>query len=434
MGTSIKVTLKPEPAKNGKHAIRIRFSSDRKSTYANTGIFIAPECFNEAGYLLIKKKPVADVWVINHISAELYNERLKEDMFWLDTVKTTYPHFDRNQLKAAYEKYLINRDAEGNILEIDLEGKEPEPELPAYATDFIAYLEEHLTQINVPNTHRAYLESVRKLQRYLAPQTKLPFEQLTYKFLRDYKAHLESLGNADTTIQLSYAFFKKIANQAVKDGLIPANPFNEIQFRAKRRKTKKIRPSSEQINIIKSYRETEIKGAYLDALNIFFTQYYLHGARVGDVIELKWTNVTPERIEYITRKNKRFKSIKRTEFVNNMLEYYGTPERKQDIYIFPYLRDKDLLLPEKLLVQKINSKATTIRGKLRTLATQNELGIKLSTHMSRHSFADAVRKLTGDVYKLKELLGHSDIATTALYVEDLSLEELDETSDQVYKN
>jgi site-specific recombinase XerD len=73
------------------------------------------------------------------------------------------------------------------------------------------------------------------------------------------------------------------------------------------------------------------------------------------------------------------------------------------------------LSPENLYKLK-QSKAALINRNLKDLADIAEIEINLTSHISRHSYADILREKKVSIYDIMNLLGHSDIKITQRYL------------------
>src|SRR5699024_1740225 len=117
--------------------------------------------------------------------------------------------------------------------------------------------------------------------------------------------------------------------------------------------------------------------------------------------------------------------VKVTDFKRNKLIVRHTKNGKQRIvYISKFLQDevrKYIKLRNKLghdyLLINIDDNKLSKRGIQRRIQlVSEEVGIKMSAHLLRHTFAKRVVLAGINVFSLAELLGHSDLTITKRYV------------------
>ena len=70
--------------------------------------------------------------------------------------------------------------------------------------------------------------------------------------------------------------------------------------------------------------------------------------------------------------------------------------------------------------------------RLKKLSKLIKAEIELSFHSSRHSFADYCKNKKVDVHLIKDLLGHSRVSTTEIYMRDFYEEETDDAMDKLF--
>jgi site-specific recombinase XerC len=62
-------------------------------------------------------------------------------------------------------------------------------------------------------------------------------------------------------------------------------------------------------------------------------------------------------------------------------------------------------------------------------------GVKIRTHIARHSFASqAALKTNGNIRAVSQALGHSSLNMTQIYLRDLESSELDRVMSAVYED
>ena len=84
------------------------------------------------------------------------------------------------------------------------------------------------------------------------------------------------------------------------------------------------------------------------------------------------------------------------------------------------------------LNKKIQSATYVINKNLKQISIDCEIGMKISTHIARHSFSDNIRQSGENIYNISKILGHSDIAVTQKYLKSLDQNSVDESLNKFY--
>ena len=298
-----------------------------------------------------------------------------------------------------------------------------------------------------------------KLEKFLISKRKkdLLFAEITPSFLSRFEAHLHTLVNEKhsesklhpNTISLTLRIFKTIINRAVQiDKLIKPdqNPFLGYKYDQPRYASKE-KLSQEEITLIENL-ELSKDSLIWHCRNYFIFSFYLAGIRAGDVIQLRWKNVTSDRrLEYRMGKNQKDRSLNIHPKAMEILQYYYSEDSKPADYIFPLLRNdapyakaitedqKATLSPElkAKLLNDVNSKNSLINKYLKKIEEQTGLKKKLRFHIARHSFASLARNKRIDNNHLKNILGHSSIAITEGYMGNFETAETDAVMNSIFE-
>ncbi|MDE5644227.1 MAG: tyrosine-type recombinase/integrase, partial [Muribaculaceae bacterium] len=165
--------------------------------------------------------------------------------------------------------------------------------------------------------------------------------------------------------------------------------------------------------------------------NAIMKGQYCGGRRAADLIQLQWGNVTDSgRLHYQMGKNHKYRDLLLVEQAIEILRHYRREDAKATDYIFPLLSndaeyagcvtqtDKDRMRPElrHKMYQDISSKNALINKYLKKIAEQTEIEKPLSMHINRHSFAHIAQEAGTESSAIKNILGHSNLATTERYM------------------
>lgn len=327
---------------------------------------------------------------------------------------------------------------------------------------FLQYAKERTKNILQEGGHRnfkKYNGFCNKLENYLHTirKTDLLFAELTTSFLSKFEAHLHSLRNErnpDTklhpnTIAINLNIFKTLINRAVEVEKIISpdhNPFLGYKY------TREIASSKDKLNEneIQLIENLELiqNSTIWNIRNCFLFSFYLAGIRAGDLLQLRWCNITADgRLEYRMSKTKKDRSIFLHDKAKQILQHYFNDECKPTDYIFPYLdssapyakavtaEQKATLTPE--LIIKLNdvigAKNALLNKYLNKIAKLAGIEKHISMHIARHSFAKIAKDNHIDNNHLKNLLGHSNIKITETYMGSFDTEETDKVMASIFK-
>lgn len=256
--------------------------------------------------------------------------------------------------------------------------------------NFIEYMRKLAISKEGINTRTSFLQSLNYIIENWGDT--LSFSEINKNFVKKYIQYLEKNGIHNNSINLYLSKIKTTIKKAIKEKLINENPFNEFERGElpKNLTAKREYLLLSEINLlIKTPIEQEnVKNAFLFSC---FT-----GLRISDIIKLKWKDIQNDRI-----------AIRMTK-------------TKEQIYL-------DLSGPAKQILSKIEPKTEFVFQEIKHNQYVNyyikkwikRAGIdkNVSIHTARHSFAVNYLSLGGDIFILKDLLGHSLLETTLIYAE-----------------
>lgn len=391
--------LKSPARKNGSYALRIRITKAREHAYWNLGKYILKGELNPA------PKPRLKNWVIKSDDAPQINDAISKALKGLDNIADNNPALTAAGIKEAYYAELNPKP-------------EPEPE-EAPPVSFFQYAEDYLKQkakINFTSVYgdKYYVKEYKTVIGEHLPLTELFNARNAIKFLQ----HLKEKGNGPVTIRNKFSKIGAIYRAGVKEGTLPniGEIFTGIELVVPRQK--KPRPQTGEVKQFVAYQP--ISKLQVMAKNVTLLQYLLQGARIMEALTLEWANVRENYVEYLPQKNARKpKFIPRSPLLNKLLE----EQPKTGRYVLPYIGEdfESLGLEQKhhrraRITREVNTGLKEIAGKL-------GIGVKLSSHMFRHAFADALRKSGISIYDASGMIGHASYKTTEGYFGDLEMEE-----------
>lgn len=198
------------------------------------------------------------------------------------------------------------------------------------------------------------------------------------------------------TIHTYYQVVNGALNAAVRADILSENPFNKISSSEKIHKPESKREYmtiDEVRSLIKTPISNEaVKGAYL------FSCFC--GLRISDIKELTWENVYCDsgqyRLEVMMQKTKSPLYLPLSSEALKWLPERGNKSGKEKVF----------KLPSSAGINKL----------LKTWAQKAGISKHITFCTARHTFATMMLTLGADIYTTSQLLGHTDMRTTQIYV------------------
>lgn len=430
--TTFGFMLANHPNRFGFYPVMLRITRDRKTKRVKTELEVKKADWNQKakGY-----KHFRDTF---H-NASVYNDMLLDI---LQKYKDTYLELKEDGNATA-----------GNIIEKVKSGDITE--------SFLQYAKDRTQAIydagGIRNWKK-YNGFCNKLETYLKSIKKsdLLFSELTPSFLSKFDAFLHKLPNErhpeqllhQNTIAVVFNIFKTLVNRAITidDKMKPEqNPF--MKFKYGSLKTEKEKLDAVELDTIKALDLQE--GSLIwHCRNYFFFSFYCAGIRAGDLIQLRWCNITQEgRLNYQMGKNHKVRDLKLVQPAIDILAYYKKEGAKPTDYIFPLLDDseqwckyitqeqKDTMPSDmkKRMFEVIGAKNALINKELAKIQKLTGLEKRISFHISRHSFAKAAKDAGIDNLEVKALLAHTNLSTTQKYMGDFDTQQNDAALNNIFQ-
>jgi len=262
--------------------------------------------------------------------------------------------------------------------------------------------------------------------------SELRFTEITEGLLRKFKTHLKSQENPvnETTAMNYLVVIRTLFNRAITDRIVEAKyyPFGKGGMQIKFPESIKIGLEEKEIKQLEETKLNVGRGQW-HARNVFLFSFYLAGARVADVLKLKWSDVEGERITYRMGKNNKPVSFKLPAKALAIINLYEDVRQGEEDYIFPELKVADPNNPRDVH-RKVRNANSALNKSLKRLATDLEIKKNISMHISRHTFGN----ISGDkipIQQLQKLYRHSNVSTTIGYQASFMSKDLDDALETV---
>ncbi len=347
-------------------------------------------------------------------------------------------------------------DREGEVTTVAL-AKEMNTEI--VSPSFIAFARERAQMIYDNGgwrNWRKYCGLINKLEAFRKKRrmTDITVADMTVELLTRFDNFLHKWENErepgkllhPNTIEVQFNILRTLVHRAIEVGIMEASRDPFLVFKYKGVKTVKEKLDDSEMERIINL-ELEEGSLIWHCKNYFLFSYYCAGIRAADLIQLRWGNVTGSgRLHYQMGKNHKERDLLLVEQAIEILRHYHREDVKATDYIFPLLSndaeyaeyvtqaDKDRMKPElrHKMYQDVSSKNALINKYLKKIAEKAEIAKPLSMHISRHSFAHIAQEAGAESSAIKNILGHSNLATTERYMGSFDTSKTDETLRNVF--
>ncbi len=231
-------------------------------------------------------------------------------------------------------------------------------------------------------------------------------EQVSHNFIRSWLAYLKSKGLTGKSINRKISSLKSFFKYHLRIGEIESTPMaNVISPKMSKRLPVFVKEEDTRQMILALGRSTE-NWKSLNA-RMLITIFYATGMRLSELINLREKQIDAGKgqIKVLGKGNKERIIPVSPELVKDMRNYQHLKKKEfEQADDFFLVTEKGKKLYPKyayLLVRQVLGEASTLDKK--------------SPHVLRHSFATHLMNNGADLNAVKELLGHSNLASTQVY-------------------
>lgn len=204
---------------------------------------------------------------------------------------------------------------------------------------------------------------------------------------------------ADFTLVLFEETVKAIFNKAVRDGLIPFNPIQDLAKEERFHAPDKHREYL-TADELKRFLAVETQTQAERTVQKAFGFSCMTGLRLGDMQRLRWSDIkdTGEAlmVSIVQHKTKRPVTVPLNELAISLLP--PRPENGEDGIIFPLVK-----------------KACNVAKYVRRIKEKAGIEKDFTYHSSRHSAATLAITAGAELYSVSKILGHGSIVSTQVY-------------------
>jgi integrase/recombinase XerC len=266
-----------------------------------------------------------------------------------------------------------------------------------------------------PHTINAYLNDITYFESFNKEHfDQDTVEQVNYSQIRSWIVSLVEDGVSNSTVNRKIASLKAFFKFLLKIKQIQVNPL--LKHKALKTEKKLQIPFSEKELTDAFLQRSQPEGFQEIRDRLIVELFYASGMRRTELIHLKFSNVNlaNNTLKVLGKRNKE-RILPILPSVLTQLSLYIKERFLLDIIVdedYLFLTKKGLKLSDSFVYRLINSYFSTVSEK-----------VKKSPHILRHTFATHLLNNGADLNSVKELLGHSSLASTQIYTHS-SLSEL----------
>ena len=253
------------------------------------------------------------------------------------------------------------------------------------------------------------------------------FEQIDMNYLRDFEMYLLNKGNTSNSVASKFSVFKAVYNRAIADKVFEPkdNPFNRLKVGRYWKPTRKRAINKEDVLKLKELELPNGSSFYLHfAQDIFLFSYYTAGMNFKDIATLRYADIQNERAYYSRSKTSKEMSCHLMPEAKRIIDKYSNPYSTDEDYIFPIL-NKNVHVTEQQIFNRVHKVLGKVNTNLKTLSAMIGLKTPLTTYVARHTFATVLKRSGVSIAIISESLGHSDLATTQIYLDSFENSQID---------
>ncbi|WP_142784680.1 tyrosine-type recombinase/integrase [Changchengzhania lutea] len=397
MNTNIKLSLDTRrKKKDNTFPIILRLSHFRKTTSIRLGVSVQLNFWDESGEKI--KKPYSDSMTVK----KLNNKLLKAKVRAINIIDQLNEKEELNYLSISQIKNKITKKVTVNSFF-------------EYSNSII----EDLKKVERYGNANSYY-AITKILKKFNNENDLKFNEVNYEFLKKFEQFHYSRGNSTNGLAVYMKTIRAIYNKAIKSGLVSKESYPFVNYKIKTTPTEK---RALDINSIKSIMLLKLDKSdnLFHFRNYFLASYMLYGVSFIDMAFLKLENIIDNRIKFFRSKTSKPYDIKITAPLKEILDFYTKDKEKSD-FIFPIIkRDTyELQYKDVLWARKVYNKG------LKQIAEKCNIEQRVTSYVSRHSFATQAMLQDVPLLAISAMLGHNRLTTTQIYLKSLPSEVLDD--------
>lgn len=395
---TIKIIQRTKPLANGFYPIFLRITKDRKSKFISLNLSCEKTQWN----------PLKSEFRKNFTNSVQFNGVLTDIKNRAEAIISASIGRGENITLEEFESLFLNYKSNKRI------------KLFEYWEDKI----ENLKKAKNIGNARAYKDAKNSFYNFCKKNDNLYFKDLTPETLNRYEVFLRSNNGTDGGISVKMRTIRALYNDAISNGIISKDkyPFDVYKISKLKKSSNKRALSLSDIEKIRNL-EIEQHPELMDSWNYFLFSYFTRGMNFYDMMLLKWSDISAGKIRYVRRKTKGTFVITIAEPVEKILEHYRGKKLPTN-YIFPILTSNDLT-PLQIEYRK-DKTLKKFNKDLKRIAELCKIDTKITSYVSRHSFATNLKQKGVSTDIISEAMGHQTLTVTQAYLKELENDVIDD--------
>lgn len=398
-----KLRLDTRPKSNGLHNVKVAIYHKSDKKFFGTTVDISKADFNQVN------------------EAIKGNINLRKD----DKIKVKDILQGRIKEAQAICEKLGNRFSFNSFTELYTDTK--------VKNDSIEYLFDQLIQskYNTGNigTAKSYNNAKQSLLKF---SKKATIQDVTVSFLDKYETYMKANNRSRTTIGIYLRPLRAIYNQAIDSSLIDRsqNPFSRRRYQIPTGKGRKLALEPYELKKLEEFKPRN--EAEQRALDFFFISYYANGINFKDIALMRKSQFHQNEITFQRSKTKnkdpRFIHVAITKPLKHLIDRNKIHKLEKDHYVFNILNENEDLRAQDA---KIRQFIKTTNKYLKRISEVLELSTSVTTYTARHTFISIAVAVGHDSRVVQDLVGHSDLRSTEVYIADVAKEKREESTQKI---
>ena len=396
MNTNIKLSLDTRrQKKDASYPVILRLTHFRKTTSISLGQSVQKEFWDN------KNEKIKRAFKGTSSVSKLNNQLLKEKTRAVDIINDLYEKDELNYLSILQLKSKIVKTASFDSF-----------------FEFSKSIVLELRKAERFGNANTYYAVIKVLEKF-TDGNDIKFNEINYDFLKRFESWHFSRGNSINGLSAYMRTIKAILNRAIKADVISLDAYPFTHYRIKTTPTEKRALDIKSIKSIMLLKLEETDSLF-HYRNYFLASYMLYGVSFMDLAFLKVENIIDNRIKFQRKKTSKPYDINITAQLKEILSFYLKNKRKSD-FIFPIVKRDTFELQYKdvLWARKRYNKG------LKEIAKKCAIEQRLTSYVSRHSFATQAMLQDVPLQAISAMLGHNRLSTTQIYLKSLPSEILD---------
>lgn len=402
METTISVIcFKSKTLASGEHPLMIRITKDRKRSMKSLGLSIHAKHWD-----FKKNEPKSNCPNRDYLNQIILKTRLEYERKLLQ--------MQVNEEAFTSESFVRENSAEKQIKAQTVE-------------DFCKGLVADLRASGSVGNSYAYLNAYNSLKAFnKGKKLAFTFNQINGNFLKRYEEWMRGKGCKDTTISYQFRTLRATFNKAIEARIVSRdkNPFHEFKVGKFNTKTQKRALSKDEVMKIidaDTSGASEIRRLTHD---LFTFSYLCGGISFVDISNLTMDNIQANRLIYQRQKTHGNINLPMSERALEIIAKYEL-YRQQATYLFPILHAKRHITPMQKS-NRVHKICHQVNQELRVFAKELKIESEVTTYVARHTFATVLKRSGVNIAIISESLGHSDLATTQIYLDSFENSQIDD--------